>query len=367
MSAQFKKSIFIIPLLMLLSVAISFAETLEDDEYTSANNEVTGIEQLKLQMDAIQEEITRLRDEAEVRKKLVATNEEETENEKEILTAAGKDYSLAKEGSLGVNYGFSYAYNSIDILESIANPAVDHSATHNMTNSINLKYAVRNNLTISGALPFVYKNDQRSTSSEKSATDIGDLTIGALWQPSKSDGERPTVLVNGSILYPSGTSPYKIDVNNALSTGSGFYSFSAGSSISKSLDPVYVFGNLALNYSLPATKLSQTRSGPEGQYSVLRKAIPGYSLSASCGLAYALSYKVNLNSSISLSHSTKYKYEWRNGTQTSSGTSTSASLNVGTGWRISPRRSITTSLGIGLTNAASDFTLSFSIPFAYKL
>ncbi len=367
MSDQFKKSIFIIPMLILLSVSIVIAESLEDDEYASSNNKSTGIEQLKLQMDSLQEEITRLRDEAEVRKKLVATAEEETENEKEILTAAGKDYSLAKEGSLGVNYGFSYSYNSIDILENVVNPAVDHSATHNMTNSINIKYAIRNNITLSGSLPFVYKNDQRSTSSERSATDIGDLNLGALWQPSKSDGESPTVLVNGSIAYPSGTSPYKIDVNNALSTGSGFYSLSTGSSISKSLDPVYVFGNMAINYSMPATKLSQRRAGPTSSTDVLTKAVPGYAMSASCGLAYALSYKVNLNSSISLSHSTKYKYKWRDGNRTSSGTSTSASLNVGTGWRISPRRSITTSLGIGLTNAASDFTLSFSIPFSYKL
>ena len=367
MSSQFKKSIFIIPMLLLLSVTTLIAEALEADEYNSANNEITGIEQLKLQMDSIQEEITRLRDEAEVRKKLVATTEEETENEKEILTAAGRDYSLAKEGSLGVNYGFSYSYNSLDILERLDNPAVDHSASHNMTNSVSLKYAIRNNITLSGSIPFVYKNDQRSTTSERTATDIGDITLGALWQPKKSDGDRPTVLVNGSIVYPSGTSPYKIDVDNALSTGSGFYGFATGTSISKSLDPVYVFGNLALNYALPATKLSQRRAGPSATETVLTKAIPGYSLGASCGLAYALSYKVNLNSSISISHSTKYKYEWNSGVKTSSGTSTSASLNVGTGWRISPRRSITTSLGIGLTNAASDFTLSFSIPFAYKL
>ncbi len=365
MGAQLKKSIVIILLLLLLSFT-AMAETEVVDDYTSTNNEGTGIEQLKLQMDAIQEEITRLRDEAEVRKKLVATTEEETENEKEILTAAGKDYSLAKEGSLGVNYSFTYSYNSLDILENFGTPAVDHSATHNMTNSVNLKYAVRNNITFSGSLPFVYKNDQRSTSSEKSATDIGDLTLGALWQPKKSDGDSSTVLINGSITYPSGISPYKIDVNNSLSTGSGFYTMATGTSISKSLDPVYVFGNLALNYALPATKLSQRRSGLSGE-TVLTEAVPGYSLGASCGLAYALSYKVNLNSSVSISHSTKYKYKWQNGTRTTSGTSTSASLNVGTGWRISPRRSITTSLGIGLTNAASDFTLSFSIPFAYKL
>ncbi len=317
-------------------------------------------------MDAIQEEVTRLRDEAEVRKKLAATVEEETENEKEILTAAGKDYSLAKEGSLGINYGFSYSYNSVDILEQIVNPAVDHSSTHNLTNSVNIKYAIRNNVTISGSLPFIYKNDQRSTSSERTATDIGDLTLNALWQPKKTTGDSPTVLVNGSFTYPSGTSPYKIDVDDALSTGSGFYSFATGASISKSLDPVYVFGNSSFTYALPATGLSQRRTGPNDE-SALKKVEPGYQLGASCGIAYALSYRVSLNTSISVSHSTKYKYKWREGTRSTSGTSTSASLNVGTGWRLSPRRSITTSLGIGLTNAASDFTLSFSIPFSYKL
>lgn len=366
MTAKFKKTILLIPLLILLSIT-AFAQSY-DDESEPSSNEAVNLEELRSQMEALQEEITRLRDESDVRKKLAATVEEATENEKEILTAAGKDYSLAREGTLGINYGFSYSYNSVDILENFKNPAVDHSANHNVTNSVNVKYAARNNLTISGSLPFVYKNDQRSTSSERTATDIGDLRLNAMWQPKKTVGDKSTVLLNGSITYPSGISPYKIDTSNALSTGSGLYSIGTGASISKSLDPVYVFGSCSLNYPLPQSGLSQRRSSPFATDDVLKKVTPGYSIGGSCGIAYALSYKVNLNTSVSVSHTTKYKYKWRFDQKTStSGTSTSASLNIGTGWRISPRRSITTSLGIGLTNSASDFTLSFSIPFYFKL
>lgn len=345
---------------LLLCVTTALCET--GSESSEESPAVITMEQLNSQLEAMQEEINRLREEADVRNKLKATVEEETEHEKEILSAAGQDYSLSREGSLGIYYNFIYGYNSTDILENIVDPAVDHSSNHNLTNSVSFKYAFRNNVTLSGAVPFIYKSDQRSSSNERNATDIGDLTFGGMWQPTKSDGSRPTIIYNTSIVFPSGTSPYKIDVDEALSTGSGFYSVALGASISKSYDPIFAFGSASVYYPFDATGLSQRRGD-----GVLTKVEPGKSIGLSGGLAYALSYKVSVNTSISYSYSSKYNYSWQDGSESSSGSSTTAVLNVGTGWRISPRRTISTTLGIGLTNSASDFTFSFSIPFDYKL
>jgi hypothetical protein len=273
-----------------------------------------------------------------------------------------RSYSLPKEGNLEITYGFSYAYNDTDVLEKLIDPAVDHSNNHNIVNSIFFKYALLDNFSIDSSIPFVYKSDQRSTSKEMNATDIGDLTFGAIWQPKKSDGDKPTVMFNGSLVIPTGTSPYKIDADNALSTGSGFYSVSTGVSISKSLDPVFAFGSASFYYPFNASDLSQRRQGL-----TLTKVTPGNTIGLSIGMAYALSYTVSLNTSLSYAYTTAYKYSWLDGTQTTSGSSTSAVFNVGTGWRLSPERTISTSLGIGLTNAASRFTFSFSIPFEFKL
>jgi len=355
-------------MLVFHMVLMLVVPALAENDYDTSSGTVMTMQDLSSKMEALQEEINRLREEADVRNKLEATLDEQTDHEKEILTAAGQDYSLAREGSLELTYGFTYGYNSTDILESLSpSPQVDHSSNHNLTNSVIMKYALKNNITLNSSVPFIYKSDQRSTSNERNTTDIGDLSLGGLWQPSKSDGKSLSFIYNGSIVIPSGTSPYKIDVDNALSTGSGFYSLSAGFSTSKSLDPVFVYGSGSIYYPLDASSLSQRREGPTSNETILTKVSPGKTLGISVGMAYALSYTVSLNTSFSYSYSTKYKYYWNGGVTSTSGTSTAAVLNIGTGWRISPRRTISTSLGIGLTNSASDFTFSFSIPFDFKL
>ena len=346
---------------------IAVSAMAENETHDPTASKSMSVEDLSSQMKELQNEVKRLREEAEVRNKLEATVDEKTDQEKEILTAAGQDYSLSREGALEVTYGFIYAHNATDILESLSNPAVDHSSNHNLTNNLTFKYALFDNLSINSTVPFVYKSDQRSTSNERNATDIGDISFGGIWQPTKSDGKKPTFMFNGSMTIPSGTSPYKIDVDNALSTGSGFYSVSGGFSASKSLDPVFVFGSGSIYYPLDATSLSQRREGPTTNETILTKVTPGKTVGLSIGMAYALSYTVSINTSFSLSYATKYKYYWNSGAKSTSGTSTAAVLNIGSGWRVSPQKTVSTSLGIGLTNSASDFTFSFSIPFDFKL
>lgn len=351
---------------MVFMLAVSaFAE---NEPVAPTADKSSSMNDISAQVKALQDEVKRLRDEADVRSKLEATVDEKTDQEKEILTAAGQDYSLAREGNLEITYGFVYVHNATDILESIdKTPNVDHSSNHNLTNNIGFKYALLDNLSLNASVPFVYKSDQRSTSNERNATDIGDVSFGGIWQPKKSDGRSATFMYNGSIVLPSGASPFKIDTKNALATGSGFYSVSAGFSVSKSLDPVFVFGSGSIYYPLDVSNLSQSRD--EGL--ILKKVSPGKTLGLSMGMAYALSYTVSINTSFSLSYATKYEYDMVNNKDQkvpqSSGESTSAVLNIGTGWRISPQKTVSTSLGIGLTNSASDFTLSFSIPFDFKL
>lgn len=359
MAARIKHIILIFPLVFMIAFSV-FAET---ETYVPPAENPASMGDIRSQLKALQDEVNRLREEADVRNKLEATVDEKTDQEKEILTAAGQDYSLAREGNLELTYGFIYAYNATDILESLDPSVVDHSSNHNITNNVGIKYALFDNLSLNTNIPFVYKSDQRSTSNERNATDIGDISFGGIWQPKKSDGRSLTMMYNSSIVIPSGASPFKIDPDTALSTGSGFYSISAGFSASKSLDPVFVFGSGSIYYPLNASDLSQRR--PNNR--ILTKVAPGKTLGLSLGMAYALSYTVSINTSVSFSYATKYKYYWENESSSTSGESTSAVLNIGSGWRISPQKTISTSLGIGLTNSASDFTFSFSIPFDFKL
>jgi long-subunit fatty acid transport protein len=279
-----------------------------------------------------------------------------------------------KEGTLGIEYTFNYSFYSTDSLEVVKTNEVtsfnlDHISSHNLKNSIFFQYAFLDNVTFSLNIPFVYKWDKTSASNANNATDIGDLSLGARWQPFKS-GDTTTKIINTSFTFPSGASPYKINTEDSLSTGSGLYSFSLGGSLSKTLDPILAFTSLYYGYSLPESGLRQHRTDSSGTR-ILTRVEPGDQISLSGGIGYALTYTLSVNISLQYSYTNNYTYHWVSQTgvspKTSGIDSTSAALYLGTGWRISPKQSINVTAGIGLTNADPDFTLAFRIPFDFQL
>ena len=325
------------------------------------------LEAIVTELETLRKELSALKQETDVRNELEATNQEKTEEGERILTAVGLEYVLRREGSLGITYGASYSYNSTDILENAkTNLIVDHTSNHCLINSVNVQYGLFNNLTTTAGIPFVYKWDQQSTSSERNATDIGDVSFGLQWQPLPTSTGRASYILNTSITIPSGISPYKIDVDEALSTGSGFYSALMELSISKPIDPIMVFGSVSYNYTHEITGLNQPRNGPNDA-SALQAVSPGDTIGGSMGIAYALSYQMTLHLSCHYSHTTSYEFEWHGGEFNDTGTSTAASINIGTGWKLSPESSANITVGIGLTDCTSDFTLAFSMPFNFDL
>ncbi len=293
----------------------------------------TANEALEQRIKAMEAEIKKLREETDVRKKLAPTKSEQTEKEAEILSAAGRQYTLRKNNTLGLEYRFSYSYNSYDIISQIT--SVEQEINHTLTNSFYLEYGLLDNLALNANLPFVYKYDSTGTSQSKSVTDIGDFSFGAGYQPFKSGGNFPTTLLFANAILPSGRSPYEIDINNDLSTGSGAYGLSTGASFSKNNDPVVVYGSIFYTYYLPITDLSQNRGSD-----VLREVELGQTISTSIGMAYSISYKVSMNFSYTYSYATENTYDWETADSTTSGTATRSAFSLGAGWRMSPTRSL---------------------------
>jgi len=263
------------------------------------------------------------REEVEARKSLEITEEEKTEKEKEVLSAAGRRYTLKKKGMMGLQYGFGYSYYTTEKLDSGLG-YYEHEQVHSMTHTITVDFAVR-------------------------------------WQPFKSGGEWPTTILSGNITTNSGQSPYSINVDDELSTGSGFWSFSAGASLSKTIDPVVAFGSLSYSHSLEARGLNQHL----GSY-VLNKVKPGDSISYSMGIGYALSYDVSMTMAFSQSYDFGTEYYFEGDRISKGATSSSSNFSIGTGWRINPKTTIFINVGIGLTDNDSDFSVSFRVPFDFK-
>ncbi len=326
------------------------------------DNPSKSIEQ---ELKELKEEIQKLRGENEARKKLEIPEEEKGQTIEDILSAAGRQYSLLKEGTVGISYAFGYTYYSGDAIDE--STTVLRRVNHNLTNTISLEYALFNNLTLSSNFPFVYKYNKVGTEESQDTTDLGDISLGLAWQPFKAGGRIPATIFSLSASLPTGSSPYEINYEDELSTGAGYYGLSTGVSFSKVLDPLVAFGNLSFTYGFPESGLSQIlyeNPTDPTQKIYLTKVEPGSSVGFSMGFGYALSYQASLNMSAQFNYSFGSKYESSTGT-TETGSSLSSIFNIGTGWRVTPARSIYASVGIGLTNNDPDVSLSIKLPYEF--
>lgn len=278
----------------------------------------------------------------------------------EVFQAAEKNYSLMKAGGKSLSYSLNYSYTSdsridIEIVNNtVRNLDINPASSHSFTNTFSFSYGILNNLTLNTNIPLSTRYDSVR---ELSITDWGDVSLGLSWQPFSYVPGKATVTVNSTLNTKTGVSPYEIDTNRQLSTGSGTYSVSAGLSVSKILDPVVLFGSLSSSYSFEQNGLNQVRGGQ-----VLQTVQNGQSFSFSGGFSYSLSYDTSLSISAQVGYSTETKLFFRGGGRTSSPDSLNGSMNMSLGIRVDPTTIVNTSFGFGLTEDASDISLGLSYP-----
>jgi hypothetical protein len=244
---------------------------------------------------------------------------------------------------------------------------VKHNAYHSVTNSFFVEYPVKDNFSVNGNFPFVYKMNSQTNEKAKDVSDFGDVSFGFQFQPIKSGGDLPSFIVSGTLTCPTGRSPYKIDSSTELSTGNGTYSLGVGCNVSKSIDPLVAFGGINVEHGIETTHLNY-KSGTQGEAGIYLSGVkPGDVYSISMGIGYSLSYKSNLTLSYQYSYQSKTSYDWVGRSDSQSEGSISSVFSVGTGWNISPKRSVNVRLGIGLTNNDPDFSVQVRVPLTYEL
>lgn len=327
----------------------------------SATDEEPDIKELEEQLETLQTEVEELRKEAKARKRLEITEEEKSEKEKEILTAAGRQYTLLPRYTLGLEYNLRYMYYSYDVIQQAT--TVEQIANHTIENDLFTEFALLNNLTFNLDVSFVYKFDESGTGDNKDVTDLGDLSLGLRYQPFKTGGKIPTLITFFDYVFDTGRSPYEINPQTELATGKGYPTASLGISLSRSIDPIVAFGTVSYTFSFSVDDLSQKRPGDV----VLSKVEPGDSVGLNIGFGYAMSYKVSLNFSYQYVYRFEDRFFWENTDETTTGSRTFSILSIGTGWQLSPTLSIIMRVGIGLTNDDPDFIFSLRTPFQFKL
>jgi len=284
---------------------------------------------------------------------------------KDTLTAVKKEYSLIPKGRFSLVYDATYNYLGQQQIDAQFNSGsltlfnITNEAQHQLTNQVSVDYGLRDDVTLNASLPVVSQYASNSTG-QGFTNSFGDMGFGARWQPLGRVSNMPTMTLNAGLRLPTGNSPFKgiADLGNA--TGSGFLQGNVGVNFNKVIDPIALFGSFGFNYGMTARHLLQQR-GSE----VLTSVKPGQTFSFALGYAYSLTYTVSTTVSFQEAWSRSTHLSFQDGTTSSTQQQTAAVLSLGLGVRVSPKTTISTTLGIGLTAQTPNFSIDVNFPLQF--
>jgi hypothetical protein len=330
------------------------------------------MQQMINRIEDLEKQLKKMEEETKARKTLEITEEEKKQEGKEILEAVSREYTLDPAHTLGIDYSLSYSYSpSEDITtQNLEILQLRRISEHTITHNISTTYGILDNLSANFSFPIVYRYNKVGTSSQLNETDIGDIGLGTSWQPPKKLlekvhlGDTPSTF-SFSLSLPTGRSPYKINPNKELSTGSGLYSFTLGANFSKQVDPVVVFWSVGYGHSLPLKSLNYTVVTGSDQQVTLDKVDPGDTFTLGGGLGYALSYVTSINLVVNYRYAKSTQFTYKEIGLVKTADSVTGTVGLGMGWRVSQKTTLSFSLGMGLTD--SSFSFTFRVPFTYML
>ncbi len=306
---------------------------------------------------------------AEAVRSALAKKEGEGDNKKlleDTLTAKDRQYSLLKSGKSALAWDATYAYSGVKQINTDVTTnalSVNNLKSHTLTNTFSFDYGVRDDLAVNISAPVVGRYSQTDTTDGK-VSDMGDISVGARFQPLPLDKDLPTITLNTSVRLPTGSSPFKTFNGEGMSSGSGTTAVTAGVNISKIMDPAALFGSVSVTHNLKASDLYQNRNGAR-----LIEVDPGTSISWGAGFATALSYKVSTSMAYQQTISSKSKLTYLKSDNTKtvakSVGGTSAMLNLGLGLRYTPASTLNFTFGLGLTSDSPDFTFGVNMPLSF--
>lgn len=284
---------------------------------------------------------------------------------KQTLTAVDKQYSMIRRKQVSVSYDLSYSYVGEErIVTDIANGSatlfnIENNNSHTVTNTFSADYGVLDNLTANVTLPLIsrYADTAQRTGMSNS---LGDIGVGARWQPFEARRDTPNLTVTSNVRLPTGRSPFKIIAGSGEATGSGVGALTLGVNVNKIVDPVALFASLNMTAYTPAKDLWQVNGSR-----ILTRVQPGSTFGFGVGFAYALSYGISTTVSFQEAISAGAKLRFADGLEVKTHMQTSGILNLGLGYRVSPKTTVNFSVGIGVTPDSPNLVVGMNLPLSF--
>jgi hypothetical protein len=237
-----------------------------------------------------------------------------------------------------------------------------------------LRYGITESLEINARLPFTFSDDRATVLVQApqgsatqslyiSNTGIGDMEFGARYQINRGADDWPIFVANSRLKMNTGTGPFDIKrtaagIAQEVPLGSGFMGIEGGFSVLKLSDPAVLYGSMTYIYQLPRD-IDQTIGGVH---------VGRIEPSSSVGISLGMGFAVNPDFSFSLGYEHNHVFPQYTELGTTLQQSTSleiGAMTMGMAYRLGPMTSLNANFQFGITAAAPNVRVVFSLPMTY--
>jgi hypothetical protein len=258
--------------------------------------------------------------------------------------------------------------------------------THNV--DLSVRYGLTETIGVDAQLPWTYRgnlylsggannNPGQLTEARVKESAQGDASAGISWQVGREIRAGADVVASLRLRVPTGETPFGIptrivaDVNGELTslkvptrlpTGNGFYTFQPGISILKTYDPIVLFANASYSIS-PSRHFDDISAG---------SGVPGsVKLGNTTTIGFGMILAMNDTSAFSVGYTmlttrgTKTRVDGQDWVRVVGSEGNAAILSLGVTHALTPKLSMVTSLGVGLTNDSPNYTFGIRFPYRF--
>ena len=300
-----------------------------------------------------------------------------------VLTPKGKG---VLEPSLQYSYSSSnrIALVGYTVIPAILIGVIDVREVKRNTFNATLtgRYGITNRFELEARVPYVYRSDTSigreilqgaATDNAFNATGngIGDVEVTGRYQFNDGGVDKPFFV--GSLRFKSrtGKDPFEVEtsrnvlglrdgVQTTLPTGSGFYGLQPALTVLFPSDPAVFFGTVSYLHSFSRSNVTrQTDTGPEDLGTIQPGGVIGFNFGMGLGLNEKSSF------SIGYDHASVGRTKQNGAAAADSVRVQLGTLLLGYSYRLNSQRTLSVSLGAGLTRDTPDVTLTVRMPITF--
>ena len=303
-----------------------------------------------------------------------------------VLTPKGKG---VLEPSLQYSYSSSnrVALVGYTVIPAILIGVVDVREVKRNTFNATLtgRYGITNRFELEARVPYVHRSDTTvgreflegaaaNSTFDASGTGIGDVEVTGRYQFNDGGLDKPYFVGSLRLKSRTGKDPFEVESStagavglrneafqNTLPTGSGFYGIQPALTALFPSDPAVFFGTISYLHSIKRTNVVRNRD--DGSQDLLGTVQPGDVFGFNFGMGLGLNEKSSF--SIGYDHASVGRTKLNGVSAADSVRVQLGTLLLGYSYRLSSQRSLSLSLGAGVTRDAPDVTLTVRMPVTF--